>query len=285
MEAAERPYYNEDCTFDSLVPLKSYGSNPPLFIVHGANYEVLNFKNLADTLSEDQPVYALQAKGLKGDSKPHDTVEAMASYYISMVSTINKKGPYILGGFSFGGIIAFEMAKQLIAQGKRVKFLFLFDSYVYPSYYFSNPLKKKVASRLYTLGQLGFMGLNMFSSKANFKRRVRLLKIKASGLYLRLKYGNEKQYQLQFNRTSKIDALHGLAFIRYHLTPQNIKVDLFRSTKNIYYAHDFKYLGWKKIALGGVCKHMLPGNHSEMFLSPVVEELGEKLQKLLDRGD
>ncbi|WP_178984938.1 thioesterase domain-containing protein [Winogradskyella helgolandensis] len=284
MESSKVTYTNHEVDFSSLVPLKPCGNRNPLFILHGANHDVLSFKNLADELHSEQPVYALQAKGLKGDSKPHDTVEDMAAYFITIIKTINKEGPYILSGFSFGGIIAFEMAKQLKAQGERVKMLLLFDSYVYPSYYYSDPLKKKVTSKLYTVGQLGFMGLNMFSSVSNFKRRVKLLKIKFSGLFLKLKHGSEQQYQLQFNRSSKIDKMHGLAYARYHIIPQDIEVDLFRSTKKLYFAHDYNYLGWKRIALDGVHKHILPGNHSEMFFSPVVEKFGEKLQNLLDDG-
>ena len=271
--------------WDSLVPLKPNGNKVPLFIVHGANHNVLIYKNLADNIDDDQPVYALQAKGLSGEVEPHKSVEEMASHYISEIKTINPEGPYSLGGFSFGGIIAFEMAKQLKAEGRKVKIVALFDSYVYPSYYYSNPLVKKTVSMFYNIAQLIFMGLNMFSSKKNFKRRKDLLKLKISGLYLRIKYGREKQNQLQFNYSSKIDEMHALAFIRYNLTPQDIKVDLFRSTKDIYFAHDYKYLGWKKIAVGGIRKHIISGNHSEMFLSPAVDEVGSILQKVMNSDD
>lgn len=272
-------------SWDSLVPLKPKGNKAPLFIVHGANHNVLIYKNLADNLDDDQPVYALQAKGLSGEVEPHKSVEEMASHYISEIKTINPEGPYALGGFSFGGIIAFEMAKQLKAEGNKVKILALFDSYVYPHYYYTNPLVKKIISTLYNISQLFFMAFNMFSSVKNFKRRKALLKLKISGLYLRIKYGREKQNQLQFNYSSKIDEMVELAFIRYNLIPQDIKVDLFRSTEDIYFAHDYKYLGWKNIALKGIRKHLIPGNHSEMFLSPAVEEVSSILQKIMDSDD
>jgi len=272
-------------SWDSLVPLNPNGTKTPIFIVHGANHNILVYKNLAEELDDDQPVYALQAKGLSGEVEPHNSVEEMASHYISEIKTINPDGPYSLGGFSFGGIIAFEMAKQLKAQGKKVKILALFDSYVYPHYYYSNPLVKKSIASLYTISQLIFMAFNMFSSVKNFKRRYDLLKLKFSGWYLRIKHGSEEQKQMQFNRSSKIDKMHALAFNRYNLIPQDIKVDLFRATNDIYFAHDYKYLGWKKIARGGIRKHTLPGNHSEMFLPPIVEEFGSTLQYVLDNYD
>ncbi|SDI53412.1 non-ribosomal peptide synthetase [Winogradskyella thalassocola] len=272
-------------TWDSLVPLKTNGHKIPIFIVHGANHNVLVFKNLSEILGGKHPIYALQAKGLSGDIEPHDSVEAMAAHYISEIKTINPDGPYAIGGFSFGGIVAFEMAKQLKAEGKEVKNLALFDSYAYPHYSYSNPAVKRTIARLYNMGQLFFMLFNMFSSVKNFKRRVELLKISFSGLYLRLKYGREKQYQLQFNRTSKIDEMHAVAFLRYNLIPQDIQVDLFRSTEDIYFTHDYKNLGWKKIAKGGIRKHMIPGNHSEMFLPPAVDEVSELLESVLSDGE
>ena len=272
-------------SWDSLVPLKPNGNKVPLFVVHGANHNILIYKNLAENLNEDQAVYALQTKGLSGEVEPLKSVEEMASHYISEIKTINPEGPYALGGFSFGGIIAFEMAKQLKAEGKKVKILALFDSYVYPHLYYTNQLVKKIVLTLYNISQLIFMGFNMFSSVKNFKRRYDLLKLKFSGLGLRLKYGKEKQYQMQFNRSSKIDEMHGLAFSRYNLIPQDIKVDLFRSTEDVFFAHDYNYLGWKKIALGGIRKHIIPGNHSEMFIPPGVNKLSGILQDLLDKSE
>ena len=159
--------------WDSLVPLKPNGNKTPLFIVHGGEYNVLIFRNIADNIDDKQRVYALQAKGLSGEVEPHKSVEEMASHYISEIKTINPDGPYALGGFSFGGIIAFEMAKQLKAQGKKVKILALFDSYVYPHYYYTNPSIKKIIFSLYKISQLIFMAFNMFSSVKNFKTKVR----------------------------------------------------------------------------------------------------------------
>ena len=274
----DRQYFK----WDSLVTLNPEGNKAPLFIVHGANHNVLIYKNLANNLSKDQPAYALQAKGLNGESEPHDSIEEMASHYIKEIRAKYPEGPYALAGFSFGGIIAFEMAKQLKSEDVKVKHLALFDSYVYPSYYYTNPLIKRVIAKSYDLAQLIYMGLNWFSSQKNFKRRNELIKLRLSGLFLRLKYGKKKQYEIQFNRTPEIDKKHALAFIRYNIIPSNIKVDLFRATKNIYFAHDFKYLGWKKIALGGICKHMVKGTHSDMFLSPTVEEFAKTLQNVLD---
>src|SRR5690606_17497413 len=231
------------------------------------------------------PVYALQAKGLSGDVEPLNRVEDMAAHYISEILTIHPDGPYMLGGFSFGGIVAFEMAKQLKAQGKEVKIIALFDCYVYPHYYYSNSFVKKSIAKLYDIAQLFYMGIDMFSSAKNFKRRKELIKLKIDGIELRFKQGKEQQFQEQFNRSPKIDEMLNEAFVNYTLIPQDIKVDLFRSSEEIYLAHDYNLLGWKKIALGGIRKHKMPGNHSELFISPAVEECSRILQNLLDHPD
>ncbi|MAU17385.1 MAG: non-ribosomal peptide synthetase [Muricauda sp.] len=276
---------NLSSTWKSLVPIKPNGDKTPLFIVHGANYNVLVFEKLANSLDSDQPVYGLQAKGIDGTDEPDDTVEAMAANFIAEIKTVYPHGPYSLAGFSFGGIIAFEMYRQLKAKGEKVKILASLDSYVYPNYYYKNPIKKKLMYRLYTLGQIVFVFLNMFSNKKNFNRRIGLLKTMFSGFYLKLKYGKEKQTELQFNRSLKIDKMHSRAFDRYNIEPEDVVVDLFRASENVYFAHDFKYLGWKTVATKGIRKHMVPGNHNDMFVSPNVEVFAKLLQDTLDSND
>lgn len=272
-------------TLNSLVPIKPEGNKTPLYIVHGGEYNVLIFNLLAKKLDVNQPVYGLQSKGLNGIEEPHSTIEEMAEHYISEIIATNPDGPYALAGHSFGGIVAFEMCKQLRAKGKTVKVLALFDSYVYPNYYFTNPTRKKLAYRTYMFGQIGFVLLNMFSNAKNFKRRVRLLRIMFEGFYLRLKYGKKRQMELQFSRSPNIDKMHGKAFGRYIIEPQEIVVDLFRASENVYFAHDFKYLGWKKLAAKGIRKHRVPGNHNDMFESPNVEHFANSLQETLDGHD
>ena len=102
-------------------------------MVHGAGLNVLLFNTLAMNMSPDQPVYGLQAKGLNGVDEPLTKIEDIAAHYISAIIQQNPNGPYALAGYSFGGIIAFEMAKQLEAAGKVVKLLAMFDTYAYRS--------------------------------------------------------------------------------------------------------------------------------------------------------
>ncbi len=111
-----------------LVTIQPKGSQPPFFCVPGAGGNVLYFYHLARHLGADRPFIALQSLGLDGFATPHATVEAMAASYVEAMRTVQSEGPYFLGGHSFGGKVAFEMAQQLHRQGQQVAFLAILDS-------------------------------------------------------------------------------------------------------------------------------------------------------------
>src|SRR5439155_9094971 len=90
--------------------------------------QVLIYREFAQLLGADQPVYALQAQGLDGKRPPHTTIEAMAAHYLDEIRTVQPEGPYFLGGFCLGAVIAFEMAQQLHAHGERVALLAALDA-------------------------------------------------------------------------------------------------------------------------------------------------------------
>jgi len=114
--------------WNPLVPIQAGGEHAPLFVVHGMLGNVLHLRHLAQALGPDQPFYGLQARGLDGLETPQDRVEDMASDYLRAIRRVQPHGPYFLGGYSFGGLVAFEMSRQLTAQGEQVAALVLFDT-------------------------------------------------------------------------------------------------------------------------------------------------------------
>jgi thioesterase domain-containing protein len=112
---------------NSLVAIKSNGSNYPIFFIPGAVGSVFYLYHLARHLDKEQPFYGLQAKGSDGKSIPHKTVNEAASTYIDEIKLIQPQGPYLLGGHSYGSYIAFEMAVQLQKQGEKVAFVGVID--------------------------------------------------------------------------------------------------------------------------------------------------------------
>ncbi|WP_329100841.1 amino acid adenylation domain-containing protein [Micromonospora sp. NBC_01699] len=118
----------EVAPFHPLVPVKASGTRPPLFLVHPMGGNVLCYLPLARRLPSDQPLYALQAAGADPGTEPLRTVAALAADYLEAIRTVQPHGPYTVGGWSFGGFVAFEMARQLRAAGERVDRLILLDT-------------------------------------------------------------------------------------------------------------------------------------------------------------
>ena len=97
--------------WSSLVLMQGSGTKPPFFCVHGIGGTVLRFRDLARRFGSDQPFYGLQAQGLDGKLPFHTRVEDMAAHYIKELQIVQSQGPYYLGGYSFGGMVALEMAQ------------------------------------------------------------------------------------------------------------------------------------------------------------------------------
>jgi amino acid adenylation domain-containing protein len=111
---------NGDRYFTSLVSVNANGSKLPFFCFPGAGGSVVYLYELARQLGDDQPFYGLQAVGLDGETEPLVDVKDMAAYWLEEVLKIHPEGPFLLGGHSFGGKIAFELAQQLIRRGREV---------------------------------------------------------------------------------------------------------------------------------------------------------------------
>ncbi|MEV0322488.1 amino acid adenylation domain-containing protein [Streptomyces sp. NPDC050658] len=114
--------------FDPLVPIRPDGDKRPLFFVHPMGGNVLCYVRLAHHLPPEQPLYALQAAGVTPGAEPLHSVEEIAASYIAAIRTVQPEGPYLIGGWSFGGFVAFEMARQLRATGEEIQRLILLDT-------------------------------------------------------------------------------------------------------------------------------------------------------------
>jgi thioesterase domain-containing protein/acyl carrier protein len=270
-------------SWKSLIPIKPEGSSPPLYIVHGSGLTVLIFHSLAINMAPEQPVFGLQARGLNGIDEPFDNMEDIASYYISEILEQNPKGPYNLAGYSFGGIVAFEMAKQLEAKQKKINFLGIFDTYVDHSSYLNEWLLRieKKFKRQYP--KYRFI-LSSFIKKPRttlyyqfyaFSGRVKRFFTMIGMSKILIKESERLKHSKKVNRK------HDIAFEKYKLKPYNGTIDLFRVRDKMYYQDDPTYLGWKSFALGGLNIHEVPGDHGNLFNSPHVEELAKILSRVI----
>jgi len=114
----------------SLVALETVGAGPPLFCIHGLGGGVAPFLSLAGQLTPRRPIYGLQAQGLQEGQRPHESIEEMAAHYLREIRGVQPAGPYFLAGWSMGGLIAMETARQLTADGQTVGLLALFDTHL-----------------------------------------------------------------------------------------------------------------------------------------------------------
>ncbi|HSK79061.1 MAG TPA: non-ribosomal peptide synthase/polyketide synthase, partial [Thermoanaerobaculia bacterium] len=111
-----------------LVPLAPGGPGAPFFCVHPAGGNVLCYAQLAKEIGPDRPFYGLQSLGLSGQKPPQETIEEMAATYLEEILAVEPEGPYLLGGFSLGGAVAYELAQRLRERGKEVSLLALIDT-------------------------------------------------------------------------------------------------------------------------------------------------------------
>ncbi len=126
--AASTPPSPKAATWSTIVPLQPKGDLPPLFCVAGLGGNPMNLRFVAQALGANQPFFALQHRGVDGVLRPHETIEAMAAEFIADLRAVQPTGPYYIGGYSFGGLAAYEMAQQLLRAGERVGGLVLLDT-------------------------------------------------------------------------------------------------------------------------------------------------------------
>jgi thioesterase domain-containing protein/acyl carrier protein len=117
-----------------LALLKTGGEAPPVFITHGLGGSILEFFELVRHLESRHPIYGLQAKGTDGIEKPLERIEEMAQFYLDAILEVQPHGPYLLIGYSLGGLVTLDMAQRLLERGEKVALLALLDAYPFRRY-------------------------------------------------------------------------------------------------------------------------------------------------------
>src|SRR5579863_7556630 len=125
-----------------FIEIKPGTEKPPVFITHGL-CGTAQFGGLARQIHTGNPIYGIQGKGVDGIEKPVERVEEMADYYLESLQALYPQGPYILVGYSFGGLVALEMAQRLWGTPNEVALLVLLDAYPHPSCY-TRPVRMRL---------------------------------------------------------------------------------------------------------------------------------------------
>jgi amino acid adenylation domain-containing protein len=263
----------------SLVAIKPDGSKRPLFLVHPAGGHVFPYIYLAQYLGPDQPCYGLQARGLEEGQDPHTRIEDMAAYYIEALQTVQPAGPYLLGGWSMGGVVAFEMAQQLHAQGQRVALLALLDGRIpTPDEKFPEEDYEAVLLVERYFG-LSFGPMESLAQLPKDEQLAFMLEqAKSAGL---VPAELEVSEARRFVELLKSD-LRATQNYALHLYPG--RVTLFKASEELAGTSPDPTLGWSEWANAGVEVHVVPGNHANLVYEPHVEVLAEKLSACISQA-
>jgi acetoacetyl-CoA synthetase len=115
--------------FPPVVRLKEGSKEPPIFITHGLGGNIMELSQLVSRTRSEHPIYGMQARGIDGVDEPFDRIEDMAQFYLGAIKELQPHGPYLLIGYSMGGLVTFEMAQRLSKNGEKVALLAMLDSY------------------------------------------------------------------------------------------------------------------------------------------------------------
>ncbi|MCP4103950.1 MAG: amino acid adenylation domain-containing protein [Desulfobacteraceae bacterium] len=276
-----------------LADIQPNGLKRPFFCIPGAGGNVVYFHELARHLGQDQPFYGLQARGLDGESEPYTRTEEMATHYIEAIKGIQPRGPYLLGGHSSGGSVAFEMTQQLQMQDEEVALLAILDI---PAFV---PTGKQpdwndarwITVIAYVIEQLSgkkldvsydsLLPLNPHDQLNYLKKQLELISLLPPKAGL-----NQVRGIVQVIKANE------LALMNYKAKGGcNGRITLFRTTEVYHDEIGFPIgipndpaWGWSRLSSEPVEIHTVSGDHMTMMAEPHVKNLAEQLKVCIDKA-
>jgi amino acid adenylation domain-containing protein len=268
----------------SLIAIKEGGDKLPLYCVHTLGGMVGTYYLLAKYLDDDQPVYGVFSQWENEKEKIYSSIEDTASYCAEQIMAFQPEGPYLIGGYSFGGMVAFETARQIQLRGGEVGLLALFDTL--PTIQ-SLPFPGRIPYEIsFGIRYIGFHLRKMLENPVNkigdyllprMKKAVKKVKDKMK------KWNIDQPAVDKIERTEAVIQTNMKALERYKYPQAPLKVTLFKAQQEYTDTfHKFPY-GWQFFAMKGVEVCHCRGNHYTFFKMPHVQELSRQLQPYLDR--
>jgi thioesterase domain-containing protein/aryl carrier-like protein len=256
---------SDPANWSAIVPIQTEGTKRPFFCVHPGGGNALCYLQLARCLGPEQPFYGLQCPGVDGIRQPLATAEEMAREYVAAIRGVQARGPYAIGGWSVGGVFAYEVAQQLRAAGEEVRFLAVIDSGILYAC--------AILTALFPKGQMGILDMLRLPSAgqlSEFRRRsapARLIPDNAD---------EPLAYQIFRLFTSNMHAV-----INYRPEPYEGKITLFQASEGLVKKRFEPSREWSRLC-DDVELHLVPGNHLTLVQEPHVRKLAERLANCLD---
>lgn len=281
-----------ESSWSCLVPLHADRSKIPFFLMHSHGGNILEYHPLANLLKKDLSIYAIQCRGLDGSPLEELTVEEMAANYLNEIRTVQPKGPYFLGGFCFGGLLALEVSRLLRSENEEVGLLALINSgtCLFPTY---PPGTTQIHRQWYALRYRAALEWDELAGKPVNKKIMRLMmranragallrsKVEAmldhlpAGSHLRLRKHSLMYY---LERLAKVN---DRAWERYRPRPYNGKVLFLSARKQPLGIQPDPLLGWGEALTGEVCVHEVPGFRQNILDDPNVSEIARLIKENL----
>ncbi|MCA9652141.1 MAG: amino acid adenylation domain-containing protein [Myxococcales bacterium] len=277
-----------------LVPIQPGGTRPPLFVAPPASGSTFVYIELAHALGKDQPFYALQALGLDGQAPVDLTVEDMARHYVDAIRTVQPHGPYHLAGFSFGALVAYEMAVQLAEAGEHLGLVALLDEPApidgyRPSLWLMakliasgsrSALRPLLQDYLYLVDESkAGSGQGLASRGVELVRRF--VGRSAIASFVPSDSRLLAMRQPAMSALAELYLLHCRLTLSYEPRAYPYKLTLFKATDIAGARGRDRTQGWRMLAAGGVDVHRVQGDHMTMLRHPNVVSLAARIAACL----
>jgi amino acid adenylation domain-containing protein/non-ribosomal peptide synthase protein (TIGR01720 family) len=259
-----------------LVPLRQGGARPPLLLVSPGAWYAIQYQALAERLGGDQPVYALQPPGLEWEREPYPSVEQIAAAYLREIVRLQPAGPYYLGGWSFGGEVALEVAQQLTRRGQRVALLTLIDTFLSADLKPYDSVEVFVAYAEAVGAEIDQEYLRTLSYPEQLRYVLRLARLHG------MVGGAEAEQLRRVFDTMRATSLAGASY-----QPQPYDGDLlfFRATAPDQHRPEVNPAQrWRHLCGGRIDVCDIPARHQELLAEPYVRELAAKLKASLKKA-
>lgn len=284
------PHVRKETTFQSfvaraLVPFQPNGSKRPFFLVSGGGGDdvtMTHYAKFAAYLGRDQPYYGLRARGANGGQDPHTRVEGMAADYLREIRTVQPEGPYLIGGACTGGMVAWEIAQQLVAHGQRVALLVLLDTRRDNRFYLAHQYHRVTRALTNQSTQARLILID------RTRKAISILRLRHDQFLPYLGGAARRAWQgfreRKTNRTTTARAAPPLSYADTLFTyrPSTYPGRITLIVNEDWYRHHH-VLGWKGLAADGIEVHRVPGNHYDFFRKNA-KWAGRQLKACLDKA-
>ena len=252
----------------SLVTIQSAGALPPLYMVHEVSGTVLSYRLLSNYLGEDQPLYGFRSPWASEEAASIPSIEQLAAFYVEELRA-HQAGPYFLGGYSMGGVVAYEMARQLRAQGEQIALLLLLDAQFPGLERRDASLPQKLRIQLATARRLPHA------------ERMRRLQRRWQHLIKRPHAHDQlaaDMFQTMMNSPVSLKMQQILA--DYRAQPFDGSLVFLRAATQVWRVAD-DASGWRGVVGGEVTIHEVPGRHNTIVIEPQVPHLAAQIKRCL----